>query len=288
VNITRTIRRKFGVSCATQTIGSRGESGAALLIVDVGDVAKTYPNARYSVVAQRVNGPPYPVASNLRAESDQLIWSVDPYVTAQEGKIDIEVQARQGDAVLKGFRWPFFVAASISGKRGHCCDHGRHDHCDDGSIEWVDQLLSRADELDRRIDEVFDALAAADNTELVLEPYPSFDALPAEGLVGKIYLVLTEDGCAELYTYIGDPPSYVQIQNSPHSGASSDSYDEYTSYEDLPGTGTAGMLYLVNNADGTAALYGWTDNPPGYVNLTGEEASTLLPGTIIDCNPVNE
>jgi hypothetical protein len=270
-----------------QTIGSRGESGATLLIIDVGDIARTYPNARFSVVVQRVNGPPYPVASNLRAESEQFIWAVDPYVTAKEGKVDIEIQARQGDAVLKGFKWPFFVAASISGKFAHCCDHGRHErHCDDGSIEWVDQLLSRADELDRRIDEVFDALAMSDNSELILQPYPSFDSLPAEGLAGKLYLVLTEDGGAELYTYIDDPPSYAQIQSGA-AGANS-AYSEYSAFEELPETGETGMLYLVNNGDGTATLYGWINEPPKYVELNGGAYSGLLPGTVIDCNPVNE
>ncbi len=133
----RVIRRIFGEPRPQRTMaGFVGDSLATEVAVDVSAVIDRYPGAAFALIAKRADGTVYPAAANMPVTEGTVRYALTGMETALAGDVDLEIQARQGDAVVKSYRVLLTVQDSI-GAGG--------DAPEDPAFGWVDEVLEAAE-----------------------------------------------------------------------------------------------------------------------------------------------
>lgn len=111
----RTILICFGEVDARRRRTKRGENLATLLVVDVAKVLAACPTAWFSLLVRRPDRVVYPAAPVLNADADGCVrYAVTNVETALPGEVEIEVQARDGDVLIKSHTFAIEVLQDLS------------------------------------------------------------------------------------------------------------------------------------------------------------------------------
>lgn len=211
------IHRIFGKANIPRTLCLAGDTEPGTLIIDARAVENDGPGSRYSIVARMPGCQLKIFASMLCAVNGYVTWPIARDAAAMPGRIEIEIQARNGADTRKSPPWPFFIAPSLSDgcRRDHCHHHGQHrPECPqpDDAAELLDEIAR----IDMRISDVnalidsFDPDTAGGPDRLRVVRFSDKTSLPAIGDESVMYVI-------EEYAYLwrANPPGYACIGLDP-------------------------------------------------------------------------
>ena len=113
-------------------LGSVGENQAARLWVSCADILDSWPAARISIVMTRPDGGVYPAAVGLVPSGKGGVeYDVTMYDLSIPGKVQVELQAVEGERVVKSAIYSFWVRAGLGG-----------DPTPPKPPSWIDEVIS--------------------------------------------------------------------------------------------------------------------------------------------------
>ncbi len=151
--------------------GFVGDSLATEVAVDVSAVIDRYPGATFALIARRPDGTVYPAAVDMPVTEGTVRYSLTGMETALAGDVDLEIQARQGDAVVKSYRVLLTVRDSI-GVGGEVPE--------DPAFGWVDEVLGAVTRAQAAAEEA--AAAAADAREAAADINAAIADMAEQGI----------------------------------------------------------------------------------------------------------
>ena len=171
--------------------GYQGESGATILVADVGEFMSIYPVGQANVIFQRQDGHPY--MHKFSTVGENLFIELNSTDTQQQGKCEVQISwIAEGNRVLKKKIYrSYILPGSLEGDLPLTND----------SIVALDSLQEYVEQAKTLLEEAKQYAA-----ELVF-----VDEMPADGEIGKLYI---QKDTSSLYFWNGDVfmllnPKYV-------------------------------------------------------------------------------
>lgn len=112
--VNRHVEVVFGKPFNKTAIGYDGENLASSVTMDCGLVAERHPDAQYTLLFSRSQELPYIAVPTMAADAEhRLHYTLTSAETAVPGPLRMEVQAREGEVLLKSFVFYFDILKSL-------------------------------------------------------------------------------------------------------------------------------------------------------------------------------